>query len=284
MKFLVLGCNGMAGHLISLYLKEKRHEVIGFAFNKSEYIDTVVGDAKDTSKLEKLINNEKFDTIINCIGILNESAERNKADAVFLNSYLPHFLSKITENTNTQVIHMSTDCVFSGEKGEYTEKEFKDGKSFYDRTKALGEIEDEKNLTLRQSIIGPDINENGIGLFNWFMKQNNEINGYSKVIWTGVTTLELAKVMELAAEKRIHGLINMVPKKSISKYDLLSLFNKYMRNNEIIINKQDKPVINKSLVRTNYEFDYSVPDYEEMIAELSNWINNHKYLYKHYFK
>ena len=106
----------------------------------------------------------QFDTVINCIGVLNQFAERDKAGAVYLNSYLPHYLAKITEGTDTQVIHMSTDCVFSGKRGQYTEYDIRDGETFYDRTKALGEIEDEKNLTLRQSIVGPDIKRTGIGL------------------------------------------------------------------------------------------------------------------------
>jgi dTDP-4-dehydrorhamnose reductase len=105
--------------------------------------------------------------------------------AAFLNSYFPHFLAKTTENTNTQVIQMSTDCVFSGKKGSYSEYDLRDGESFYDRSKALGELDDEKNITLRNSIVGPDINSKGIGLLNWFMnntrEEHNVINGYQKL-------------------------------------------------------------------------------------------------------
>ena len=95
MKFLVLGCNGMAGHLISLYLKERGHEVLGFARQKSKYVDSVVGDAQDTEFLQEIINKGAFDSVINCIGLLNQYAENDKASATFLNSYLPHFLAKI---------------------------------------------------------------------------------------------------------------------------------------------------------------------------------------------
>ena len=83
---------------------------------------------------------------------------------------------------------MSTDCVFSGRRGGYTEKDFRDGETFYDRSKALGELEDDKNITLRNSIVGPDINPNGIGLFNWFMHQKDQVNGFSNTMWTGQTT------------------------------------------------------------------------------------------------
>ena len=210
MKFLILGCNGMAGHTISLYLKEQGHDVLGFDKFKSKYIESIEGDARNSNLLKELIGINKFDSIINCIGLLNEFAEKDKELATYLNAYLPHFLAKITNNSKTQIIHMSTDCVFSGNKGEYVETDFKDGDSFYDRSKALGELNDEKNITIRTSIIGPDINENGIGLFNWFMKQNGTINGYRKALWTGQTTLQLAKSMEKAAFVKAHGLYNLM--------------------------------------------------------------------------
>ncbi|WP_319504961.1 sugar nucleotide-binding protein [Bacteroides graminisolvens] len=282
MKFLVLGCNGMAGHIISLYLHEKGHEVLGFDRQKSQFIPSIEGNAFDTNTIKQIIAEGKFDSIINCIGILNQFAEKNHALAAYLNSYLPHFLVERTTGTNTQVIHMSTDCVFSGKRGSYTEDDFQDGESFYDRSKALGEINDEKNLTLRNSIVGPDINPAGIGLFNWFMHQSGEINGYTKTMWTGQTTLQLAKTMEVAAVERAHGLYNTVPNYSISKHDLCSLFNKYLRNNALTIHPVDGVVADKSLKRTRFEFSYLIPDYETMVAELADWIMKHKGMYPHY--
>lgn len=282
MRFLICGCNGMAGHTISLYLKEQGHYVFGFDRQKSKLIDSVAGDACDKDFVRDLVLSGNYDTVINCIGILNQAAEDNKALATYLNSYFPHFLAEITKNTNIQVIHMSTDCVFSGKKGQYTEDDFQDGITFYDRSKALGELNDNKNITLRNSIVGPDINPNGIGLFNWFMKQNDSINGYTKSMWTGQTTLQLAKTMEQAALRRACGLYNMVPDHSISKYDLCKLFNKYMRNNSIIINPVDGINADKSLKRTKYDFDYLIPDYETMIKEMAEWIKRHKELYPHY--
>ena len=287
MKFFVLGCNGMAGHTISLYLQEQGHEVLGFDRMKSKLLDnSIAGDAFDTKSLEEIIRNGKFDTVINCIGILNQFAENNHALAAFLNSYFPHFLAKTTEGTETQVIHMSTDCVFSGKKGCYTENDFRDGETFYDRTKALGELDDEKNITMRNSIVGPDINPKGIGLLNWFMNStaNSEgpLQGYTKTMWTGQTTLQLAKTMEAAAKEKAHGLYNTVPEHSISKCDLIGLFNKYLRGGNVQINPVDGVVADKSLKRTNFEFSYLIPDYEVMISELAEWVYNHKALYPHY--
>lgn len=282
MKFFILGCNGMAGHTIYTYLKEQGHEVVGFSRSKSKYINSIVGDANDIEFLRKFINENKFDTVINCIGILNQFAENNKASATFLNSYFPHFLAEATEGTNTQVIHMSTDCVFSGKRGEYTESDFPDGETFYDRSKALGELDDEKNITLRNSIVGPDINTQGIGLLNWFMLQHGEINGYTKAMWTGQTTLQLAKTMEVAAREKAHGLYNTVPNYSISKYELLLLFNKYLRNDSLKIKPVEGVNADKSLKRTRYEFSYLIPDYETMVAEMAQWLKRNKNMYPHY--
>lgn len=284
MKFLVLGCNGMAGHLISLYLKEQGHDVAGFARSESKLLDTtVVGDARDLGLLKDTISTGNYDSVINCIGLLNKFAESDHEAAVFLNSYLPQFLAKVTANTDTQVIQMSTDCVFSGSKGGYTEESLPDGTLFYDRSKALGELDDGKNVTLRNSIVGPDIKPSGIGLINWFLQQHGKVKGYKNAIWTGQTTLQLAKTMENAAIQRVHGLYNMVPDTSISKYDMLLLFNKYLRSDPIEVEPEENFNIDKSLIRTRFEgFSYKIPDYETQIKELGNWMRDHKELYPQY--
>lgn len=282
MKFFILGCNGMAGHTISLYLKEQGHKVVGFAHSKSNLVETIVGDAYDTVLIANSLAEGDFNAVINCIGILNQFAENDKAAASFLNCYLPHFLVKVTKRTNTQVIHMSTDCVFSGKTGPYTEKSLTDGVTFYDKSKALGEINDSKNLTLRNSIVGPDINPNGIGLLNWFMQQTGEVNGFTGAMWTGQTTLQLAKTIEAAVKAKVSGLINMVPSTNISKYELLKLFNHNLRHDELIIKPIEGIVADKTLIRTNNEFNYQIPDYDTMVREMAEWMRIHKVLYPHY--
>lgn len=272
----------MAGHVITLYMKEKGHDVTGFARQKSDFVETIIGDAFDTRLLAEVILKGKYDVVINCIGLLNYFADKDKASAVFLNSYFPHFLVKVTAPLDTRVIHMSTDCVFSGKKGGYTESSFPDGETFYDRSKALGEIIDNKNLTLRNSIVGPDIKRSGIGLLNWFMQQQGEVNGFTGAMWTGQTTLQLAKTMERAAEEKVSGLINMVPDSNISKYELLKLFNHYLCDDALVIKPVTGVVADKTLVRTNKEFNYQIPDYETMIRDMAEWIKQHKKLYPHY--
>lgn len=284
MRILVLGATGMAGHTISIYFNEAGHDVTTYSRRKFKYCHNITGDITNFPFIRGIIEQGNYDTIINAIGILNKDADDNKPYAVLLNSYLPHYLSDITKNMKTRVIHMSTDCVFSGKTGGYNESSFRDGDTFYDRSKALGELENTKDLTFRNSIIGPDLNENGIGLFNWFMKQNGQINGFTKAIWTGVTTLTLAKAMEQAFKENLTGLYNLVNNEAISKYELLKLFNKHIKNGEIDIRPSDKISLDKSLINNRNDFSYKVPSYEDMIIEMKKWIVNHGELYPHYLK
>jgi len=283
MNLLILGSIGMAGHTITLYMKEKGYNVTAVTLTPFPYCNNIVCDLCNLNILEDTLKKDDYTAVINCVGILNTDAEINKSKAVFLNSYLPHILCEITKNMKTKVIHMSTDCVFSGDTGNYKENSLRDGITFYDRSKSLGEIENKKDLTFRNSIIGPDMNINGIGLFNWFMKQSGTINGYNKAIWTGVTTLTLAKAMERAIIDNLCGLYHLVNNKEINKYNLLQLFNKYYKNNNIIINENSSVSINKSLINTRNDFNFKVPSYEEMVQEMKEWIYSHKEFYPHYF-
>lgn len=283
-KFLVLGATGMAGHTISLYLKEQNHDVTAFSTNTFPYCKNINGDAMDKDFMTLILKENSYDVVVNCIGVLNQTCDREPSKAVYLNSYLPHLIADTHRNTKTKLIHMSTDCVFSGKAGNYSENSFRDGETFYDRTKAIGEVVDNKNLVFRNSIVGPDMKENGIGLFNWFMKQKSIINGYSKAIWNGVTTLTLAKAIERAASENLTGVYDLVNNKSISKYDLLGLFNKYMRDETVTILPSEAVNLNKSLVNNRKDFSFEVPDYEQMIIEMKEWIYSHKDLYPHYFR
>lgn len=282
MKILVLGASGMAGHTVTLYFKEQGYEVHAFARRPFPYCKWIQGDAFDIENLKAIVTTGRYDVVINCIGLLNQFAESAPEKAIYINSYLPHLIVSWLKDTSTRFIQMSTDCVFAGNTGPYDEDSFPDGKSYYDRTKALGEVNDEKNLTFRNSIIGPDINEKGIGLFHWFMQQNGSINGFTKAIWTGVTTLTLAKAMECAIRTDLSGLYNLVNNYSINKYDLLCLFNQYFRNNELIINQSDKLVLDKTLLCKRTDFDFVVPSYEQMIIEMKEWVDNHKEIYPLY--
>lgn len=282
MKFLILGASGMAGHTISVYLVERGYEVDTFSRRPFPYGRNIVGDAGDLKCLKQVIAAGGYDCIINCIGILNQFAESDKTNAVLLNSLLPHWLAKETAGLKAHTIHMSTDCVFSGENGHYDENAFPDGRTFYDRSKALGELSDGRNLTFRNSIIGPDISAGGIGLFNWFMRQKQPVDGYTGAIWSGVTTLTLAKAMEQAASDRLTGIYHLTNNAGICKYDLLCLFNKYFRRNQLKINPVAGIIADKTLVNNRKDFAFRVPDYEKMVYEMSVWVKEHSELYPHY--
>jgi len=274
-KLLVVGGEGMLGHVVKLYFKEKGHIVK--STSRSDKGDFVFDAIKNLTDLEKYIQEFKPDAVINCIGILNKTAEDNKSLAVLVNSYLPHYLNDICIKNKAKFLHISTDCVFDGKKSEYTEDSFKDAISFYGQSKALGEVNNDTSLTLRTSIVGPDINTNGIGLFQWFMSQQNETNGFDKVIWTGVTTIELAKCMEKAINNNLSGLRHVVNNEQIDKFNLLGLFKLHF-NKSIIINRMSDYVSNKSLKRIT-DFDFEVPSYDKMIKEMADWVTKHESIY-----
>lgn len=271
MRILVLGATGMAGHMITLYLTKRNHDVLAVSRKPFPYCNNIIGDIQDLEFFESLFKENDYDAVVNCIGVLNEDANDLKK-SIFINSLLPHLIAEKLEGTKAKLIHLSTDCVFSGLVGNYDENSIPDGLTIYDKTKSLGEVVDNKNLTFRNSIIGPDMELKGIGLFNWFMKQKGSINGYSKVLWTGVTTLELARAIEQAIIQDISGLYHLVNNTAISKYELLNLFNKYFKNNLMEIHDFDELKVNKSLINTRLDFDFQVRTYEEMISDMKTWI------------
>jgi dTDP-4-dehydrorhamnose reductase len=161
--------------------------------------------------------------------------------------------------------------------GGYTEDSPKDATSFYGQSKALGEINNDTNLTLRTSIVGPDANPNGVGLFKWFMDQEGEVGGFDKVYWSGVTTIQLAKAIEVAIENNLCGLRHVANGEKIDKYSLLELFKKHF-NKPITIYKKSDYVSDKSIVCTT-DFDFKVPSYDQMVREMGEWVMRHESLY-----
>jgi dTDP-4-dehydrorhamnose reductase len=281
-KIVVLGANGMAGHIITTgLLGDPSYEVTSVARTKSIINPSVLMDVSDFSVLKNFIQDMKADVIINCVGILNKTAEDNPDQAILINSYLPHFLESETKDTKTKIIHISTDCVFSGEEGNYIETSSKNSKGYYAQSKALGEIVNEKDLTFRTSIIGPEINSNGIGLFHWFAQQEGIINGFTNAYWTGVTTIELLNAIKFAIDENLVGLYHLVYEEKISKYNLLNQLNIIFKK-ELSILPYSFYKVDKSLVNTRNDFSFKVKSYEGMIVEMKAWMEFHKDLYAHY--
>ena len=271
MRLLILGSDGMVGHVVALYLKERRHNVTGIGEHDSVLDENGV--------LGKRILEGRYDAVINCTSIINQDAELNKVGAVKVNSLLPHFLEAITAGTKTVVVHRSTDCIFSGTKGNYTLEDWPDAASFYARSKALGELNNDKDITVRTSLIGPEEDESGSGLFNWFYNQKGEVNGFVNAIWTGLTTIEFAREIEWLLENRKHGIFQLVPEKAISKYDLLILFEKYYPGGRKV-NRIENKLVDKSLAPICGGLD--VPDYETQIAEMRKWTDDHTSMYRYH--
>ncbi len=275
----VLGGTGMAGHVVSIYLEEQDYEVFIASKSAQNGLRSKSIDVTKFNDLAQWFEEIKPDVIINCIGILQKQADAYPHIAILINSYLPHWLENTFKDTETKIIQLSTDCVFSGNKGCYTENDTPDGMTFYDRSKALGEINNKKDLTFRMSIIGPDKHENGTGLFHWFMGQSGEIRGYINVIWNGITTIQLAKAIDAAIKQDISGLYQLVPCGNISKYDLLCLFQKVNCKKDVSIIPFHEVFSNKTLVNTRSDFDFELKSYPEQIREMKAWTDTHKALY-----
>lgn len=287
MRFLVLGSSGMAGHMICQYLAERGYEVTGLSRSRCprlhEGVRQVAGDVGNLPELERRIVEGGYDVVVNAVGVLNAACDERPDVAVYINSYLPHRLAAMTEDAPTRVFHLSTDCVFAGNAGPYREGSVPDGRTLYDRTKALGEVIDSKNLTLRQSIVGPDTKPQGIGLLNWFMAQKGTVKGFSRAIWTGMTTLELAKAVEACARDGSAGLVNMVPEgPGVSKLDLLGMFNDEFRGGAVKIVPDSALVLDKTLVRANFGPSFRPAPYDVQVRELAEWTRGHMDLYPHY--
>ena len=287
-KLLILGAAGMAGHAAYIYLKETgKYEIATVCHSGKIEAESYELDVYDSRRLTQIIEQEKPNVVINCIGILIRGSKSNPSNAIYINAYFPHKLSEITHSLfpNSKVIHISTDCVFSGNEGGYKDSDIKNALDTYGMTKNLGELINDRDLTLRTSIIGPELKKNGEGLMHWIFSQKaaGEINGYQKSIWGGITTLELAKVIDSCIETDLTGLYQISNNSSISKYELISLVVKEF-DLPIKVNAVEGVVCNKSIVHTErQDFSFSVSSYDKMIEDIHVFMDVHKELYKQYY-
>ena len=284
MKVLVLGAAGTAGHVIALYLKENGWVVDTLSAKNRLDRNTYFINVMNQAKFAKFLDSKKYDAIVNCIGLLVKQSQERKDLAVYLNSYLPHFLEFYYTNTSTKIIHLSTDRILPNLKNDKSKTMAYEDETYYDRTKSLGEIINDKDLTFRMSIIGPDMRKTGGGLFNWFWNQTGEISGYNKVLWSGVTTVELAKAVRAAIEQNLTGIYNLTSKNNISKFNLLRLLKEVFNRSDITIKPDDNIILDRTLINHSHDFDFTVSDYKAMLGDMKKWIDSHNYLYPHYLK
>jgi len=265
----------MLGHVLLNKLNEsKAFQVYDITRNKEERINNFECDVTNFNSLFEIIKEIKPKYIVNCIGVLIKGSIKDPSNAILINSLLPHKLAKYSKTVGSKLIHISTDCVFDGSKGNYIETDKKTAQDTYGLSKSLGEITDDKNLTLRTSIIGPDLKNNGEGLFSWFINQKGEVNGFTESIWGGVTTLELAEVIIKSINENYTGLVHVTNGKPISKFDLLSLIKDKFELNKIDLKKVSGKKSDKSL-NTKYHY-FNIPSYEHMITDM------HKYYLENY--
>lgn len=281
-KVLLFGATGMAGHIAYYYLLNTgKYEITNVVFRTPLTEDSIIVDVTNRDAVAEVVRRVQPEIILNCVGVLIKGSKEHPDNAILINAYFPHLLKKMADEVGAKLIHISTDCVFSGKRGNYTEDDFRDADDVYGRSKALGEVINDKDLTIRTSIIGPELKKNGEGLFHWFMNQHGEINGFKTAIWGGVTTLELAKAIDSAIVQNKSGLVQLSNGVGIAKYDLLQLFKKIWHKQDVEILPFDGNGVNKSIAKS-MRFDYEVPTYEQMLMEQYDWMNTHKDLYLQY--
>lgn len=279
-RVLVLGATGMAGHVVSTYLAESGLGVV--RAGRGQVRDGWLSlDVLRDEDLAVAVREGGFDAVVNCVGALVADSSAHPERAVALNAHLPHRLAALTSGLKTRVVHLSTDCVFSGTTGSYVESSFRDGDSVYDRAKALGELDNDKDLTLRMSIIGPEIRTAGTGLMHWFLGRTGAVVGFQRAMWNGVTTLELAKSVAATLDSDLTGLYHLVPDDRISKHDLLVLIRDAFGRADISLVPDASVVIDKTLVDTRRSFPRTVGanGYPGMVEEMRDWVEDHPDLY-----
>jgi dTDP-4-dehydrorhamnose reductase len=282
MKILILGCEGMLGYaLFTEYYKNHKDfntygTVLSFDGYKQFYSEEmrknfVAGiDINNFSKLEQTIKKINPAVIINCIGIIKQNrAVASPLIAIGINSLFPHKLAELCGNLNIRMIHPSTDCVFSGKKGNYKEADPSDAEDLYGKTKFLGEVSYRNTVTLRTSIIGHELKTN-LSLISWFLSQTEIVKGYTNAIYTGFPTVEIANIIAkyIIPDTNLYGLYH-VSSQPISKYDLLILV-KEIYNKDIDIKPFNEFYDNKSLDSSRFRSvtGYVPPDWKTLIIKM----------------
>lgn len=280
MKAIVLGADGMLGHEMARSLTVGNHDVVAavrkdpdertrFALTGSAVVPRV--DARVRRSIVNLIDQQRPDAIINAVGIVKQRPEaRDAVGSIQINSLFPHQLAELCTSTGTRLIHISTDCVFSGEKGDYRESEYPDPVDIYGRSKLLGEIAYPGCVTLRTSIVGLEL-ARYTGLVEWFLAQRGKAPGWTKAMYSGLTTAELARVIirVIEAGEQMDGLWH-VSGDPISKFDLLvGLRDALARDIEII--PDESVVIDRTLNSESFRaaLGYRPPTWDEMLDELA---------------
>jgi len=270
-KVLVLGATGMLGSTLWRRLPKFGYEVWGTVRGAGS--ERLVGDVDATNLLsiERAINEIRPEVVINCVGVIRQRQDgQDPVACISLNALFPHQLAALTKRAGTRLIHVSTDCVFSGKTEKpYLESDFADAKDIYGRTKYLGEVSDPGCITLRTSIIGHE-QRGKLSLLEWFLSQTGPVKGYTEAIYSGLPTTELMRVIGefVIPNERLTGLYQ-VSSDPISKYDLLLKINAIYHKG-LSISSDNKVRENKSLDSTRFrkETGWFPPTWDQMIRDM----------------
>lgn len=279
MRVLILGGDGMLGHRLLAYM-ERRHEVrvtlrqdldayarFGY-FSKSNAYSGV--DLRVPDRLLAVLSDFHPDVIINAVGIVKQRPEgQEHIGNLEINALLPHRLALICKSINAKLIHISTDCVFSGNRGNYNEADPPDPVDVYGYCKLLGEVVAPEAMTLRTSIIGTELLRK-TSLIEWFLAQRATVKGYKNAIFSGFTTLELSRIIDLLiVEFPSCSGIYHISSEPVSKYELLCMVRDKLRLSVEIVPDYDVHC-DRSLdsKRFRQEFNYQPPSWETMVNEL----------------
>jgi len=279
LRILVLGGDGMLGHALMNHLRDN-HEVVCTLRQDFQIYDcyelftpknAYAGiDVRNIDSVAGVFSDFRPDALLNCTGIVKQRAEAQQSiPSLEINSLLPHKLAELCKATGVRLVHFSTDCVFSGNRGNYREGDFSDANDLYGRTKFLGEVGYGNSLTLRTSIIGRELARKA-GLLEWFLAQTEQVRGFTNAIYSGFTTLEMSRIVEFLLVKHpaASGLYQ-VSSEPISKYDLLVLLGRELGHDIEIVPDGDI-YCDRSLDSTRFrrEFNYAPPSWEAMVKEL----------------
>ena len=271
-KISILGIDNMLGHLLLKNFQLcKDYQITGFKQKECLLL---------RSSLPENIDQTKPDVIINTLRITVQESKRSPEQALLVNTYIPKILEKYFFNTKIKIIQLSTDCVFSGEKGNYKEDDIPESKSVYGLSKFSGEIINKKDITIRTSYIGPCTKNKKEELFDWILNQTGLLHGYKNAYWNGVTTLELSHFIKRVIADDICGLYHLCSEKKISKYNLILIIKKMWSLNKIELEEKTIKKIDRSLIDSRKL--YKVSNYDLMFKDLYEYMSLNKKLYEHY--
>lgn len=280
MRILILGGDGMLGHQLLKSWREThevrvtlRGEQPGYRqYDLFDQANSFFGvDVREFGSVESVVQKFGPHAVVNAVGIVKQRPEaRDAIPSIEVNSLLPHRLSVVCGRASARLVHLSTDCVFSGSRGLYSENDLEDARDLYGRSKLLGEVKDAHAVTLRTSIIGVEIARK-TGLVEWFLGASGCLKGFRKAFFSGFTTQEMARIIEnlLINHPTLDGLWHVASER-IDKYTLLEMFRERLGDSGKVLVPDDSFICDRSLNGERFKevVDYQPPTWGSMLDEL----------------